>query len=84
MGRKEIPLEGKQMPNTSNEFMLDPSDVLHTVEGAARRLGGLSHWTIRGWLKEGKLRAFHAGARVLIPESSIQAFLQESTRQHAK
>ena len=53
-------------------------DRLHSVPGAAQRLGGISPWTVRSFLKKGKLRPTRVGRRVMIAESEILRFLQES------
>jgi excisionase family DNA binding protein len=50
-------------------------DTLLSVEEAARKLGGLSKHTIHAWLSSGKLRRTKVGARTMIRESDLQAFL---------
>jgi excisionase family DNA binding protein len=61
-------------------------DVLLSVEEAARRLGGLSKYTIHAWFSSGKLRRTKVGSRTMIRESDLQDFIAqcnpESTRQH--
>jgi excisionase family DNA binding protein len=49
--------------DTANEFL--------TVDGAAQ-LVGMSHWTIRRWLKPGgKLTRYRAGSRVVVSRSEL-------------
>jgi excisionase family DNA binding protein len=48
---------------------------LYTVEGAAAFLGGISKWTVHAWLAKGKLRRTKVGARTMIRESDLQAFI---------
>jgi excisionase family DNA binding protein len=48
---------------------------LYTVEGAAAFLGGISKWTVHAWLAKGKLRRTKVGARTMIRECDLQAFL---------
>ena len=48
---------------------------LRSVEEAARRLGGVSKWTIYAWLSQGKLRKTKVGARVMISEASLREFV---------
>jgi excisionase family DNA binding protein len=48
---------------------------LYTVEGAAAFLGGISKWTIHSWIAKGKLRRTKVGARTMIRECDLQAFL---------
>jgi excisionase family DNA binding protein len=50
-------------------------EMLLSVEEAARRLGGLSKYTIHAWLSSGKLRRTKVGARTMIRESDLQAFI---------
>jgi len=46
-------------------------EALYSVEEAARKLGGLSKWTIHAWLAQGKLRRTKIGRRTLIRESEL-------------
>jgi excisionase family DNA binding protein len=46
-------------------------DNLLSVEEAARRLGGISKWTIHGWLSKGKLQRTKVGSRTMIRESEL-------------
>ena len=50
-------------------------DELLSVEEAARRLGGLSKYTIEAWLSKGKLPRTKVGSRTMIRESDLQAFI---------
>jgi excisionase family DNA binding protein len=50
---------------------------LHSVEETARRLGGVSVWTVYSWLSKGRLRKTKVGSRVMIAESDLQAFLAD-------
>lgn len=50
-------------------------DTLLSVEEAARRLGGLSKYTIHAWLSAGKLRRTKVGSRTMIRENDLQAFI---------
>lgn len=38
---------------------------------------GISPWTVRSYIKQGKLRALHIGRRVLIEEAEIERFLEQ-------
>jgi len=46
-------------------------DTLLSVEEAARKLGGISKWTIHAWLAKGKLRRTKVGTRTMIRESEL-------------
>ncbi len=48
---------------------------LMSVEQAAERLGGVSKWTVHAWLAQGKLRRTKIGARTMISEADLQAFI---------
>jgi len=60
-------------------------DSLLSVEEAARKLGGLSKYTIHAWLSSGKLRRTKVGSRTMIRESELERVIEDaaSHQQHA-
>lgn len=54
-------------------------DTLLSVEEVARRLGGISKWTVHAWLAKGKLRRTKVGARTMIRESELQRVIHDQT-----
>lgn len=50
---------------------------LLSVEEAARRLGGISKWTVHAWLSKGKLRRTKVGSRTMIRESELQRIIRD-------
>lgn len=56
------------------ESMGDDLDFL-TVQTAAERLH-VKHGTIRQWIRDGKLPAFHAGGRILLRPVDVAAMVQ--------
>ena len=52
---------------------------LYSVDEAAELLR-LSHWTIWGWLKKGKLRGAKVGGRRVIRESELQRLIVDDPR----
>jgi excisionase family DNA binding protein len=52
-------------------------DTLFSVEEAARKLGGISKWTIHAWLSKGKLRRTKVGSRTMIRESELQRVIHD-------
>lgn len=52
-------------------------ETLLSVEEAARRLGGISKWTVHAWLAKGKLRRTKVGARTMIRESELQRVIKD-------
>jgi len=52
-------------------------DELLSVEEAARRLGGLSKYTIHAWLNKGKLQRTKVGSRTMIRESELIRFVNQ-------
>jgi excisionase family DNA binding protein len=52
-------------------------DTLVSVEEAARRLGGLSKYTIHSWLAKGRLRRTKVGSRTMIRESELQRVIED-------
>jgi len=55
-------------------------DPLFSVEEAARRLGGVSPWTVRYWLSAGRLTRTKIGRRTMISESELLKFIQEGNK----
>ena len=51
-------------------------DNLLSVDEAARKLGGLSKYTIHAWLSSGKLRRTKVGSRTMIRESDLAAVIE--------
>ena len=52
-------------------------DTLLSVEEVARRLGGLSKYTIHAWLSKGKLQRTKVGSRTMIRESELQKVIED-------
>ena len=52
-------------------------EALLSVEEAARRLGGLSKYTIHAWLAKGKLQRTKVGSRTMIRESELQRVIED-------
>lgn len=55
---------------------------LLSVDQAAKALA-VSHWTLRYWLKTGKLRGARVGARRVIRESELQKLIVDDPRRTA-
>lgn len=51
------------------------SGKLYSVEGAAAFLGGISKNTVHAWLCSGKLRRTKIGARTMVSERDLLAFI---------
>ncbi len=51
------------------------TQALLSVEETARRLGGVSVWTIYSWLSKGRLRKTKVGSRVMVAESDLESFI---------
>lgn len=58
-------------------------DNLLSVEEVARRLGGLSKWTVHAWLSQGKLQRTKVGGRTMIRESELARVIQEGGKSPA-
>jgi excisionase family DNA binding protein len=50
-------------------------ESLYSVAEAAKRLGGISKWSIYSWMSQGRLRKTKVGSRVMTCERDILAFL---------
>lgn len=58
-------------------FRGETLETLLSVDEAARRLGGLSKYTIHAWLSSGKLRRTKVGSRTMIRESELQRVIED-------
>ena len=47
-------------------------ESLLSVKEFARRLGGISPWTVHAWLAQGKVQRTKVGSRTMIRESELQ------------
>lgn len=52
-------------------------DALLSVNEAAKRLGGISKWTVHAWLSQGKLQRTKVGGRTMIRESELARVIQD-------
>jgi len=52
-------------------------DSLLSVTEAAKRLGGISKWTVHAWLSQGKLMRTKVGSRTMIRESELRKVIQD-------
>jgi excisionase family DNA binding protein len=53
------------------------TNALLSVEEAAKRLGGISKWTVHQWLSQGKLRRTKVGGRTMIRESELARVIRD-------
>lgn len=51
--------------------------ALKSVEEAAELLG-ISKWTVRGYIREGKLKSVRLGRRVLLAEDELERLVAKS------
>ncbi len=58
-------------------------DNLLSVSEAAKRLGGISKWTLHAWLSKGKLQRTKVGSRTMIRESELQKVIEDGGRSPA-
>jgi excisionase family DNA binding protein len=58
-------------------------EALLSVPEAARRLGGLSKWTVHTWLSQGRLQRTKVGGRTMIRESELAKVIQEGGKSPA-
>jgi excisionase family DNA binding protein len=57
-------------------------DELVPVDEAARRLGGVSRWSVYGWLSKGRLRKTKVGGRVMIAVRDLEAFIESCNKRN--
>lgn len=58
-------------------------DGLLSVEETARRLGGISKWTVHAWLSQGKLKKTKVGGRTMIRESELERVVRDGAKSPA-
>jgi len=56
------------------------TENLLSVEEAARKLGGISKWTVHAWLSQGKLQRTKVGRRTMIRESELARVIEDGGR----
>jgi excisionase family DNA binding protein len=52
-------------------------EELLSVQDAAKRLGGISKWTVHAWLSQGRLRRTKVGGRTMIRESELTKVIED-------
>jgi excisionase family DNA binding protein len=57
-------------------------DELIDVSEAARRLGGVSKWTVYAWLSQGRLRRTKVGGRTMIRQSELEKVIEDGGKSH--
>jgi excisionase family DNA binding protein len=58
-------------------------ETLLSVEEAARRLGGISKWTLYAWLSQGRLQRTKVGGRTMIRESELAKVIDDGGKSPA-
>ncbi len=58
-------------------------DALLSVSEAAKRLGGISRWTVHAWLSQGKLQRTKVGGRTMIRESELAKVIEDGGKSHS-
>lgn len=58
-------------------------DNLLSVEETARKLGGISKWTVHAWLSQGKLQRTKVGGRTMIRESELVKVIEDGGKSSA-
>jgi hypothetical protein len=58
-------------------------EELFSIAEAARKLGGVSPWSVRTWLSQGRLERTKVGGRTMVGAGTIRAFLDECAEREA-
>ena len=58
-------------------------DDLLSIEVVAKRLGGISKWTVHAWLSQGRIQRTKVGGRTMIRESELQRVIKDGGRSPA-
>jgi excisionase family DNA binding protein len=56
---------------------------LLSVKETARRLGGISVWTVYAWLSQGRLQRTKVGGRTMIAESELEKVIRVGGKSHS-
>lgn len=56
---------------------------LYSVAEAAKKLGGISPWTVYTWLSQGKLQRTKVGGRTMISESELGKVINVGGKSHS-
>jgi excisionase family DNA binding protein len=59
------------------------NDELISVSEAARRLGGLSKWTVYSWLSQGRLRRTKVGGRTMLRVGELKRVVVDGGKSHS-
>ena len=66
--------QSRQAPATPSNSQQVP--FTDTVSGTAKRFAGLSEWTVRRLIGEGKIQARYHGRRVLVIQQSVADYVE--------
>ena len=58
-------------------------DQLLSISEAAKRLGGISKWTVHAWLSQGRLQRTKVGGRTMIRESELAKVIEDGGKSPA-
>jgi excisionase family DNA binding protein len=58
-------------------------DRLFSIQDAARYLGGISIWTVRAWLSQGRMNRSKIGARTMIRQSELDKVIRDGGSKNA-
>jgi excisionase family DNA binding protein len=80
-------MEGEMRRKTAEKIVADMKvseqakarliDDLMDIPTAAQRLGGVSPWTVRAWLKAGRIAKTKVGARTMVSAAALEQFLED-------
>ena len=54
-----------------------PLEELFSVAETAQKLGGISPWTVRAWISQGRLEKTKVGARTMVSVRAMREFLNQ-------
>jgi excisionase family DNA binding protein len=56
-------------------------EQMYSVKAAAKKLGGVSPWSVYAWTSQGRLRKVKIGSRTMIAESELKRFIEAGKRE---
>jgi hypothetical protein len=57
-----------------------PLEVLNSVPETAKKLGGVSPWSVRAWLRDGRLERTKVANRTMVSDRAILEFIERSNK----
>lgn len=58
-------------------------EQLLSIQDAAKKLGGISKWTLHAWLSHNKISRVKVGSRTMVKESDLEKLIEVGGKSRA-